>query len=570
MKQYDTVVVGAGLSGLTAAYSLKKNCPNMSILVMERSDAAGGLTGNWLDQRSAKPRKLQPPMHMIFRDKYPNLISLVDEIGGKISELFPGFTIIDGTGERHRLELKDWTADHLPAPLHALGMFMKLKMSLRDKWDMAKLASVAAYCARELIAGKQEPDLVPNTMSLESLELLLGMGQRSRNFIETVTPSIYNTHPWYTSAPRMAAVAAGTLVSNRDSLKHHVFAKNYNAAFVDDFVAVMKKMGIDFLFNAEVMKLHSNDGKKIDEIYYIDNCGRQVYVCSCCGAYNHTQFVGSGMCSRCGKNNLASLIRQERIKWPIDVSSVFSGTCQTIKADNVITAMYPHMISKLIADDSPLLENPYVRSCFSMRLNQTRLSIARIYYDKHVSEDKHITGTHNPTFSFNGCQWVSNVFGAEDLGHEGGVIDVLLDVGAIHDSIPRAERKRQILRDIERVYPDARVNDVSHFSYADMHPSVLYHTEQPAIAGEHRFFNGNRIMKNWYVAGCHSGTIGIGMESAVQSGLKTANDLLEDEGMDRSVEVIDYKISAGASLLAKFGKGLLWWKLGGRDPRREG
>ncbi|MCC7345032.1 MAG: FAD-dependent oxidoreductase, partial [Deltaproteobacteria bacterium] len=71
---YDVLILGAGLSGLATAYYLKKTRPEWSILVVERSGTAGGLTGNWIDHRFGPDKKLQMPMHMVFRQKYKNLL----------------------------------------------------------------------------------------------------------------------------------------------------------------------------------------------------------------------------------------------------------------------------------------------------------------------------------------------------------------------------------------------------------------------------------------------------------------------------------------------------------------
>src|SRR5262249_14872982 len=152
---------------------LKKSKPEWRIVVLERSGTAGGLTGNWIDHRLGPDKKLQMPMHMVFRNKYVNLIRLVEEIGGLASPLLQGYTILTSDGARHRLAMDDWGSRHLPPPFHAFGMFARLKMPWLQKWDLFKLACVASYCAREIIKGAPEPPLVPNTLSLESLELLL-------------------------------------------------------------------------------------------------------------------------------------------------------------------------------------------------------------------------------------------------------------------------------------------------------------------------------------------------------------------------------------------------------------
>ena len=41
---YDVIIVGAGVSGSTAAYTLKKSCPNLKMLMIEGKDRVGGRT----------------------------------------------------------------------------------------------------------------------------------------------------------------------------------------------------------------------------------------------------------------------------------------------------------------------------------------------------------------------------------------------------------------------------------------------------------------------------------------------------------------------------------------------
>lgn len=41
---YDVIIVGAGVSGATAAYTLKKKCPTLKVLVIEAKDRTGGRT----------------------------------------------------------------------------------------------------------------------------------------------------------------------------------------------------------------------------------------------------------------------------------------------------------------------------------------------------------------------------------------------------------------------------------------------------------------------------------------------------------------------------------------------
>lgn len=41
-NQYDIVIIGAGVAGLTAAYTLKKTDPNLRILILEAKNRIGG------------------------------------------------------------------------------------------------------------------------------------------------------------------------------------------------------------------------------------------------------------------------------------------------------------------------------------------------------------------------------------------------------------------------------------------------------------------------------------------------------------------------------------------------
>jgi ribosomal protein L37E len=575
--RYDVVIVGAGLAGLTSAYYLKKCKPELSVLVIERSGSAGGLTGNWIDYRYGTDKKLQSPMHMLFKEKYPNMLKVVHEIGGELSPSYKGYNILTSDGKRHHLEMDDWASRHLPPPLHSLGLFAKLKLPLKAKWDLIKLAMVGAYCHREVRTKIQEPPLVPNTLSLESLELLLKMGPKARDFIESITPSIYNLHPWYVSAPHMAAIISGALMATRDSLHYHVFAKNYNAAFVDRFVERLKGMGVGFRFWTEVRRIECDgSGKKIESIW-CKSYGPEVkdshrYICENCGAENYC--VDRAFCTRCGLDTTLSKIREGKIKHPVDRELWMDpqgNHYERIQCERLITAMYPHMIAKLIPIDSPLREYPVVRAFYSSRGNQTQLSIARVYYKKPVTRgEKFITGTHNPYYAFNGCQSVYNNFGGDDLGYtKGDVVDVLLDVGIVRDAHSHETQCRRIIHDLQRVYPDADPASVEHISFANMYPEVLYLSEQPAIAGLHRIFNTNRSgVSNWYIAGCHTGTIGIGMESAVQGAMTAVNCILKDMSLSPQLEIAPYTMEGFNNVLASFGKYLMWLCGRGNSIRR--
>ena len=42
VEEYDVVIIGAGLSGISAAYHVKKYCPNKTFAILERRERMGG------------------------------------------------------------------------------------------------------------------------------------------------------------------------------------------------------------------------------------------------------------------------------------------------------------------------------------------------------------------------------------------------------------------------------------------------------------------------------------------------------------------------------------------------
>ena len=92
-KKYDVVIVGGGLSGLTCGLYLQE--AGLRVLILERAPQAGGLTSSWqvqeqgdsegkdfvLEYLKKEDIVLQYPMHMIFPDKYPDLLDVYNHLG---------------------------------------------------------------------------------------------------------------------------------------------------------------------------------------------------------------------------------------------------------------------------------------------------------------------------------------------------------------------------------------------------------------------------------------------------------------------------------------------------------
>jgi hypothetical protein len=180
------------------------------------------------------------------------------------------------------------------------------------------------------------------------------------------------------------------------------------------------------------------------------------------------------------------------------------------------------------------------------------LSIARIFYDKKITDEKFITGTSRRAFHFNGCQDISNIMPRYSK-YPGSVVDVLADRAESLQLLPVKEFLKCVIQDLTRVWPQTKNAEAKLALGAHIHPAVLYHKEIPRLPGER-----NRLvetpLQNLFSCNCSLGLIGIGMESAYQAGKLAANRILEREGKP-TVQVYgfpQYEISFLPGILYRF------------------
>ena len=110
--------------------------------------------------------------------------------------------------------------------------------------------------------------------------------------------------------------------------------------------------------------------------------------------------------------------------------------------------------------------------------------------------------------------------------YPGSVVDVLADRAESLQILPMEKFLGRVVNDLYRVWPnDAKVKLALG---AHIRPSVLYHKEVPRLPGERNRFVDTPL-QNLFACNCSLGLIGIGMESAYQSGKMVANKILESE-----------------------------------------
>jgi len=529
--RHDVVIIGGGLSGLTCGLYLQE--AGLKVLILERAPQAGGLTSSWqveeqgddegknfvLQYLKEEDLVLQYPMHMIFREKYPNLIDVYQHLGILHTNLTPPlkeFNIIDSRSVTHKFKMEE---SLLPAPLHSIQTVLRLKMGIIDRLSFLFAALHIIYLGNGLNCEKPSVSFW-DMVSMEALLERAWVTERARDFVASYIPSIYNLDSIEVNARRMAAVTFGTLFMSKQGLLYQLVNDNYISGTVEPHVNRFREAGGEIKVNCEVRRIVHNE-TDVEKILYQDfNTGTWI-TCPSCGCKQPV--LDEGFCRKCG---LRWTFRGPSNPAQAHIEPPVGENLQEVSAKYYVAGLRGHQLLPLMSLESPLRAHPYFQNLG--REQGACLSIARIFYDRKITDEKFITGTSRRAFCFNGCQDVGNIMPRYSK-YPGSVIDVLADRAESLQLLPMKEFLKCVIRDLARVWPKAKEAEVKLALGAHIHPDVLYHKEVPRLPGER-----NRLvhtpLKNLYACNCSLGLIGIGMESAYQAGKLAANKILEQEG----------------------------------------
>ncbi len=531
MKEYDydVVIIGAGLSGLTSGLYLQE--AGLRVLILERAPQAGGLTTSWqvhgqgggvgkdfvLKYLEEKDLMLQYPMHMVFLEKYPNLIDVYKHLGIYDTNLTPPikeFNIIDSDYVKHSFKMKD---SILPSPLHAIKTVMDLKMGIVDKLSFLLSGLPILYLGNSL--NCEDPaDSFWDRVSMEALLKRFWMTEKARDFAASYVPSIYNLDAIEVNARRMAAITFGTIFNKR-GLWYQLVNDNYITGTIEPHAKRFIAAGGTIKLNCEVRRIIHNENE-VQKILFKDLSEGTSVICPLCGCKQ--PILDEGFCKRCGHKwtmRIPNDILQPQVEQCI------GDRLKEVDVRYCIAAVRGHQLLPMIDLESPLRSHQYFQNLG--REKGACLSIARIFYDRKVTDERFITGTSRRAFTFNGCQDIGNIMPRYSK-YPGSVVDVLADRAESLQQLPMKKFLENVVKDLARVWPEAGEAEVKLALGAHIRPSVLYHKEVPRLPGER-----NRLvdtpLRNLFACNCSLGLIGIGMESAYQSGKMAANKILEAE-----------------------------------------
>jgi hypothetical protein len=529
-REYDVVILGGGLAGLTCGLYLQE--AGLNVLILERAPRAGGLTSSWQVHEQGDPegRKfvrqylgeedivLQYPMHMVFRQKYPNLLDVYRHLGileSRLTEPLKEFNIIDSRSVKHKFKMED---SILPAPLHSLKTIFGLNMGIVDRLSFLLAGLPILYLGSSLNC-ESPSDSFWDMASMESLLQRAGVTEHARDFFASYVPSVYNLDSMEVNARRMAAITYGVLFMTKRGLWYQLVNDNYLTGVVEPHVKRFAEAGGTLKLNCEVRRIvHHETG--VGKILYQD-LGKGLWiVCPACGCQQPV--FDEGFCRSCGLRwamRRSCEVTRPRLELPV------GEEMQEVTGKHYVAAVRGHQLVPLFSPDSPLRAHPYFQNLGRER--GACLSVARIFYDRKITDEKFISGTNRRAFAFNGCQDIGNIMPRYQR-YPGSVIDVLADRAESLQLLPMGEFLNRVVRDLARVWPEAEGAEVKLALGPHIRPPVLYHREVPRLPGERNRWVDTPL-ENLWACNCSLGLVGIGMESAYQAGKLAANRILERE-----------------------------------------
>ena len=112
MEHFDVLIIGAGLSGIDAAYHLQKYCPNKSYAILEQRQRIGG-TWDLFRYPGVRSDSDMFTMGYSFRPwTNPKAIAPGDDIRNYVTATAHDQGIDQHIRFRHRVERAAWSSQH--------------------------------------------------------------------------------------------------------------------------------------------------------------------------------------------------------------------------------------------------------------------------------------------------------------------------------------------------------------------------------------------------------------------------------------------------------------------------
>lgn len=500
------VIAGAGLSGLALALELAKT-DKYEVIVVEKAPQAGGNTSSWTSFKDPEnPGVVQYPMHMYF-PFYLNLERIMEEseTWDNLSQWISKWEFVDNYDKRITFGNTN-LSEKLPAPLHALDIFLRLKgLSLRDKLSFTKMFFAA------MAFGEDDEPNFSDRYNFYGLAKKLGVSDKGVDFVDIFTYSITNLPDSWQNGRKFLQLFYLTILKDRNAMRYSLLTDDYSPGMIEPLVSTLKDLGVQFLFQNELLDIYLDSNDAVKEIRLRDHSLERERVCKNCGLlFNDSSHTI--VCPKCG-------INEKNLDFQYDYSPKFLAT------DIFVSALQPHQLIKVILknSESPLLKHDYFRNLNYYR--GSSLTVSRLWLKDKVESENVIWGQSRRISPSNGMMDISRLMPKYAQG--GSVIDTLSDFDEYHKTLSDEDLKLYLQGGVKNIFPD--MADVDKHIVAKIYPDALYHRPFPDM---YRFKPKSQQtpINNFLIAGDWSGPYNLGMESAVVSGIKAANEIIQKDG----------------------------------------
>ena len=270
MKQrhrYDTIVVGGGLSGLSAAVELSSR--GNRILLLEQRQYLGGRTHSFRDEVTGDI--VDNGQHLMM-GCYKETRRYLQIIGSAhLASLQPSLRIdfVDPLNERSTL-----IASTLPAPAHILAGLLRLNsLSVLDRLRLLRVG-------KELLWTSEEKERLLDALTVDEWLSALGQSTENKTYLwDTIAIGSLNDHPKKVSALLFFRVLRSAFMGSQEDSSLLIPRVGLSSLLVDpaiDFIAAhggeirtgsrVHTMEVE---NDHVISIHTGAGERFEAESYI-------------------------------------------------------------------------------------------------------------------------------------------------------------------------------------------------------------------------------------------------------------------------------------------------------------
>jgi squalene-associated FAD-dependent desaturase len=291
MNEYDVIIIGGGLSGLSAAVELSAR--GARVLLLEQRRHCGGRTHSFLD--TATGSFVDNGQHLMM-GCYHATRQFLRMIGtDHLAVLQPALRIDFLCPSQHNSQ---FACARFPAPLNLLGGLLRFAaIPFNDRLKML-------IVAKELIHTSPEKELELDRLTVEEWLIKLGQSEISRKYLwDVITIGALNNFPQYVSALMLFRILRAAFLGNSENASLLIPCVGLSELFVDPAVQFVKAHGGEvrtsisvenvMLEGIQVQSVRTSEGEELRAKSFISAIPWYAFEEMLPGSYHQSRIKGS-------------------------------------------------------------------------------------------------------------------------------------------------------------------------------------------------------------------------------------------------------------------------------------